>query len=489
MFTMKSLFLPLLLSSSLIGMGQGYHIQVTYQPVENGYLYLGYYFGDKKYVQDSARLSPEGTAVFQGAEPLTGGLYLIVDPNKQRFFDILIDKEQHFKVRIDPASFSIASLTGSEANAYLEEYKKATASMFANFQNWQDELTAAKTKKDSNLVQQKINAATNMAQQWRDSFTIIHPNSYLALLFRLMKEPVYRVKPGASKEDSVVAYTTYKKEYWDNISLSDDRLLRTPMFEQRLSRYMEQVVARNPDSLKRETDKFILYSRSSQTMFRYYINRFTNDYMNPKYMGLDVVFLNLFEKYYLTNQVDWLSAKDKELVFNRAYSIMGNQLGEPAADLNLLDTTDKKVNLYGLQAPYTLVVFWDPDCSHCREQVPIIDSLYKTQWKQLGMKLVGVLVDTIRTNETKWPEVKAKWTNYIQEHGLSNWNHWYQSFALRQEERKKNLPNFRQSYDVFQTPTIYLLDKDKRIVAKKITPEQVNDFLRYQQSNPKTNHP
>jgi hypothetical protein len=32
-------------------------------------------------------------------------------------------------------------------------------------------------------------------------------------------------------------------------------------------------------------------------------------------------------------------------------------------------------------------------------------------------------------------------------------------------------------YDVIQTPTIYLLDKDKKIIAKKLTMEQIDDLL------------
>jgi hypothetical protein len=42
---------------------------------------------------------------------------------------------------------------------------------------------------------------------------------------------------------------------------------------------------------------------------------------------------------------------------------------------------------------------------------------------------------------------------------------------------------------VYQTPTIYLLDKDKRIIAKKITPEQVDDFLKTQQLKVNQKHP
>lgn len=486
---MKKVIVFLFAICSTGAYSQGYSISVSYKPIEKSYLYLGYYFGDKKYVQDSALLQSDGKAVFTSKEKLTGGLYIIVDEKKQRFFDLLIDQEQTFQLIIDTSAFSINSITGSSENNHLETYKKATALFFGNYQQWQQELAQAKTKKDSSFIQKKMALAAADAQEWRDSFCLKHSDSYLALLFRLMKEPVYDISKARTKQDSLNAYYSYKKQYWQDIPIADERLLRTPMFEQRLGRYFETVVYRHPDSINTEADKFILYSRANKTMFRYYINRFTNDYMNPKYMGLDAVFLHLFEKYYLTNQVDWLEPKDKELVYNRAYSIMGNLVGERAAELNLLDTLDKKVNLYSIQSPYTLVVFWDPDCGHCREQVPVIDSMYRNTWRKMGLKLVGVLVDSVRTDAAKLPAVKAHWQEYIREKKLQNWLHLYQSFEEREAERKNNVPGFRQTYDVFQTPTIYLLDKEKRIVAKKITPEQVNEFLEYQHKQSNPNHP
>lgn len=487
---MKKIFLSVLITVLFVSaFGQGYKITVQYKPAANSWLFLGYYFGEKKYVQDSAKIAADGTILFTGTQKLTGGLYIIVDEKKQRFFDLLIDKEQDFILSIDTSNFTINSITGSVENKYLEDYKKASSFFFRNYQQWQQELAQTKNKKDSLLIQDKMNVVANQSQQWRDSFVVTQPDSYLALLFRLMKEPLFQVGNGKTKADSANAYLIYKKQYWQDISFADERLLRTPMFEQRLTRYFDAVVIRHPDSIKTEVDKFILYSRTNKTMYRYFINRFTNEYMNPKYMGLDVVFLHLFEKYYITNEVNWLEPKDKDLVFNRAYSLMGNIVGEPAAELNMLDVQDKKINLYSISAPYTLLVFWDPDCGHCREQVPVIDSLYKANWKATGMKLVGILSDTVRTDKTKLPLVKQNWVNYVNEHGLNSWLHLYQSFEAREEERIKSIPGFRQSYDVYQTPTIYLLDKDKRIVAKKISPEQIDEFLKFQQNKTTPKHP
>jgi hypothetical protein len=467
---------------------QGYKItaQYTYQP--DSYLYLGHYFGDKKFLQDSAIIQMDGSAVIKGDKSLVPGLYILVDPKKERFFDLVIDKEQVFSVTVDTA-FVMKSIKGSEENNQLEAYKQATATIFKDYPEWQKELSAAKNKKDSTAAQDKISGAVKKAEQWRDSFIQKQPDSYASLLFRLMREPEFKVGGNKTREDSAAAFQEYKSNYWKDIPIESQRVLRTPMFEARVTKFMEQVVTRHPDSLKKEIDKFILYSRADTIMFKYYINRFTNEYMNPKFMGLDVIFLHLFEKYYQTNQVTWLSEKDKELVYNRAYNLMGNIVGEPAADPLLLDTLAKPQNLYSIKAPYTLVVFWDPDCGHCREQVPKIDSMYNADWKNTGIKLVGVLVDTLRTSNTKWPAVREKWTKYIVEHKLNNWHHWYQSYEMREEERKKNIPNFRQNYDVYQTPTIYLLDEEKRIIAKKISPEQIHDFLEFQKNQSSSKKP
>jgi hypothetical protein len=38
-------------------------------------------------------------------------------------------------------------------------------------------------------------------------------------------------------------------------------------------------------------------------------------------------------------------------------------------------------------------------------------------------------------------------------------------------------PGFKQLYDVIQTPTLVLLDKDKRIIGKKLGWSQLNDLL------------
>ena len=148
---------------------------------------------------------------------------------------------------------------------------------------------------------------------------------------------------------------------------------------------------------------------------------------------------------------------------------MANQLGLPAPVLVLNDINDKRFELYNIKAPYTFIAFWDPLCSHCKVEIPRLDSMYKASWKNLNIKVIAV--------NTNFKEQDA-WKKFIKELQLTEWINGYQSEEDFNTEIKEGRPTtIRQLYDVFKTPTFYLLDKDKKIVAKNLTIEQFNDFI------------
>jgi len=61
---------------------------------------------------------------------------------------------------------------------------------------------------------------------------------------------------------------------------------------------------------------------------------------------------------------------------------------------------------------------------------------------------------------------------------LEDWLNGYQTEEDLNREVKEGKPTtIRQLYDVYKTPTFYLLDKNKKIVAKNLSIEQFNDFL------------
>jgi len=146
---------------------------------------------------------------------------------------------------------------------------------------------------------------------------------------------------------------------------------------------------------------------------------------------------------------------------------MSNLIGEKAANLEMLDTAGKPTALYDLEAPYTVVIFWDPTCGHCKEELPKIDSIYRASWQASKLKIYAVLTE----------DQKPEWIKYINEHHIGDWTHVYQTKEMADAVTASQKPGFRQLYDVTSTPTLYLLDKDKRIIGKKLTWKQLNELL------------
>jgi peroxiredoxin len=481
--------------SALLRAQNGYEIKVNFKPYTKGYVYLAHYFGKSIYVKDSVPLNTQGEAVFKGAQSLQGGIYMLVNPQKSQLVEMLVDKDdQHFSLLADSSDLvHHTSFTGSPENQVFNTYQAYAADQFQRIKPLQQALAGVRTHADSTRITGQLQELNKSTVEYRERIMKEYPESFLAALFRLMREPVVPPAPTlpGGKKDSLSAYRYYKAHYWDGVSFSDERLLFTPMFEPKLNDYYARMVSPEVDSVKEEVNNMILYSRTDTTMFKYFITKFTNDYANPKYMGQDAVFLDLFEKYYQTGQVTWLTEEQKKPIYDRAYSIMANQLGDPAADMQLLDSNDRKVSLYSVQAPFTVVCFWDPDCGHCQKEVPILDSMYSAKWKKQGIKVFAVLVDTVKTDAAKIRPVKAAWLKYIRDHHLQEWVNVYQTPQMKQEDIDAKRASYRQLYDVYQTPTLYLLDDQKRIVGKKLSYDQVDELIqrKLKIKHPGTNNP
>ncbi|MCW3114545.1 MAG: thiol:disulfide interchange protein TlpA [Segetibacter sp.] len=457
----------------------GYNIPITLTPFKNTWVYLGCYFGKYKNLSDSAWLNEKSQGVFKGKEKLPRGIYFAVSPQKYLLFEFLMDKDQNFSIKADTTNLSNVTITGSADNQMFQDYTKFLAQKTPMLSALQKQLSEAKTAKDSGLLRTAMTRANKELQDYRETFSKTHPTSMLASFFYAMKRPEIPAIPMGKngKADSLHPYRYVKDNWWQGVAFDDESLVRTPFFEPKLEEYFKYYVAPEPDSVISEVNYMLLVSRENREMFKYLLGKFTDKYINPEYMGQEKVFLFLFDKYYSKGDTAWLNSKQTKFIFDRAYSLMANQLGEPAADLVMADTSGKPVSLYGINAPYTFVTFWDPNCGHCKETVPRIDSIYRAKWKGLGVKLVGVNVDE-GANEA--------WKKFVKENKLEGWAHMYQTKAARDEETKKGVANFRQLYDVYKTPTLYLLDAQKRIIGKMLSIEQFDDVLKAKIKSPTT---
>ena len=457
-------FLGLFFSVSVFAQ-TGYEIKVTLKPFTKGYLFLAHYYGQKQALVDSVPINKNSEAVFSGKEKLPGGIYMIAFPNKNGYFELVIDKEQRFSVSADSADLlRSVKFTGSKENQLFKSYQDFTTVVGGEMNTLQKSYAKAPTKADSSKIMAQLKDKNLQLKNYRQDFIKTNPDHLLSTVFNLLNEPVI---PEGWK-DSALIYQYYKSHYWDGVNMSDERLLRTPVFQPKFNRYFDEVLPQQADSLILEADEMMFAARGSKDMRQYMLATLTEEYVNPKYMGQDAVFVHLFQKYFIAGEADaWMTEKYKKFIFDRGYSLMANVVGEKGANLNMVDTTGKKTNLYDVKSTYTVVCFWDPTCSHCQVEVPKLDSFYHAKWKALGVRIYGVMTDG----------GKDKWLTFIKEHNLKDWIHVYQTKEMKDAEIKASQPGFRQLYDVYQTPMLYLLDADKKILAKKLSYEQLNDFL------------
>ena len=449
----------------------GYEIKVTFKPYKNQYIYLGHYFGKTYPIIDSVKLDNNSTGTFKGSKPLQGGIYLVGYPNRSGFFEILLDKQQFFSVVADSATAPAGiQFIGSTDNDLFNAYQRSVGEKGAQINIVRESLKSATTT-DSVRINQELVRLDQELRVYREKMITEHPNTILSALLLAMKEPVLpaNLQKPSTREDSVAAFRYYKEHYWEGVNFWDGRLAYTTFFEDKLDRYFNQLVAPHPDSVNKEMDYMLSFAKANAEMERFLLLRFVNRYYSQRYMWEDAVFVHLYEKYFATNPPSWLSEQGKKTITDRAYSLMANIFGSPATEIQLPDSTGKSISLYGLKKEYTLVIFWDPLCGHCKETLPKIDSVYQLRWKSQGLGVYAVAKENEGT--------RKDWLSFIRDKNLGHWSHVYYSKEAEKERVSNNVPGYSQLYDVQSFPTLYLLDKDKRIIAKKLSFEQIDEIL------------
>ena len=468
----KYTFLLLAIFGNSLCFAQGYQITLQAPQYKSGIAYLTFYMGSNLNIADSAAVSNTGLAIFKGKQKLPGGIYVIVFPEKNLRTEFLIDREQKIMVKADTTDLiNKTFVTGSSANVQYVQYQKYVAKKGKQLQDERVAYMSSKTKADSLFHEKNYNQFNTELNVFRDGVIKNQPASMMAALLKAMKEPSVPVNIPATKQDTVNNYNYYKAHYWDGVTFMDDRIIRTPFFLKRIERYYREVISQSSDSIIKDADYKLLLARTSPEMYKFLLNWLTDEYINPKYMGQDAVFVHLFEKYHSKGLTGWLNEKQMEAISRRAYMLMANLIGEKAANLDMIDSAGKPAPLYNVTADYTVIVFWDPNCGHCKEEVPRLDSIYQANWKKHNVKIYAVLSPDDKENP------KPEWVKFINDHKLTEWTHVYKTKAMEDADFAAQKPSFRQLYDITLTPTLYLLDKDKHIIGKKLTILQLNELL------------
>ena len=451
---------------------QGYKIRGEIKNMEDTTVILAYYFGGKQYATDTADVV-NGKLTFSADQKLDGGIYLLVLPDG-KYFELIIS-EQKFSFTTDKDDLvSSMRFQNSKENTAFYEYLKYITEKQKEVSPLKEKQSNAKSEEEKGKIQVAIAKVDDAVRAYRNAFNKKYPNVFFSKIIRATTDIEIPETPldSAGKPKENFSFYYYKKHFWDNMDFSDQRMLRTPVFFNKMDQYLEKLSPKHPDSIIVSADIMVEKSRANKEVFQYVVSYITATYERSKIMGMDAVFVHMVEKYYINGECDWVKEKQLEKIIERANRISPNMIGKKPPNLVFKDPLDKYHSLYHLQAKYTLLFFYDPDCAHCKKETPkvkaVCDSLVET-----GIDIKVFAVTTEFDIE--------KWKEFIKKFDIGNWIN-VGDIQFDQEGNPVATSNWREQYDIHSTPVIYLLNKDKEIIAKRINDKQIVKIIERKES-------
>ncbi|MEI6407767.1 MAG: thioredoxin-like domain-containing protein [Bacteroidota bacterium] len=458
----KSLLLLVLIFISRTFLIAGnYEIKLTIKGIKNQNIQLAYYFGDKQYIRDSSLADENGKLTFKGDENLPGGVYLAVLPSR-KYFEIIVDKEQRFSMDTDTLDLiSNMKVKGSKDNEAFYEYLNWISVRGKEMERLKKEFDMSKGDEGKlKLIRDEQNSIDRSVKDYKNIFISNHPEMLLSKIFNASWEPEIPETPILSngRKDSTFAYRYYKAHYFDKFDLKDDRLLRSPVFGNKIKQYFEKLTPQIPDSINQAAKRVINLTDEKSETFKFLVYWITNTYEKSEIMGMDAVFVYMAKNYYMNGKAYWVEDEQLGKIKERVSALEPCLIGVTANNMHLLKSDFHPIALNDIKKKYTLVYFWDPSCGHCQKVTPKLRDFYITYKKEFDLEVLGVYIEA----DT------SEWFKYIKEKEL-NWINAADLLGTAQ---------FRKYYDIYSTPVLYVLDRNKKIIAKRIDVEKIEDFLK-----------
>jgi thiol-disulfide isomerase/thioredoxin len=453
-------FIWILAVSSTFGQ-HDYFIKFKINGLKDTSCLIAYYYSNSTYVKDTIKVDGSGRCTYKAPADLPKGLYVLVISDKV-YFDFVINNDHKFTMETfltDLADKMI--IKDSPENDLFYKYIRYTKDKFSHIQELDQKSKTVSGQKDSlQKYSTQVDEINKELISYKLGIVEKYPDSFTAFMINAMREPDVPAAPilPNGRQDSTFGYRYFKSHYWDGSDFTDDRLLRTPVFHNKLKKYFDNVVVQNPDSVIREVDCLVEKSRSNPEMFKYLIWFTTYHYENPEYMGFDKIFVHIVDKYYITGQATWITPSVNESIIKKANKIRPLLIGQKAPNMIMLDTNNKPVSMHSIQANFLMLLFWDPDCGHCEKEIPVLREFYDQNKGKYNLEIFAVCSDTSL----------VKWKNSIRKKKM-NW--------INVDGPRTLTGDHRDQYDIISTPVIYILDKEKVIIAKKLPADKVGVFI------------
>jgi len=455
---------------------EGYNLKFQIAGLKDTTIYLGNYYGETTYIKDTARVNSKGEFFFDGKKSLTyRGVYFLVLNKSKLPFDMVIGTNQQFSMitttedyvrnmkvtsDFDNKLFFESMVFNMDSHIEAEPYIKII----------QDSTLSEDKKKDARDAFNRIN---DKVVSYQNDLILKNPATLTAKILKA-NQPVKI--PDAPKNadgsiDSTFQLRWYREHFFDNFDLAEPALicLPKPVYRDKIIEYLDKLYAPNPDSITKAIDKIVAKAKVNQETYKYSTWMCLLKYQQPEIMGLDEVYVNVYDKYFGSGEMDfWVNDKLKKNLKDHAERLRKSLVGKKAPNLIMQDANFKPRSMYDIKNKYTVLFIFDPDCGHCKEETPKLVSFYNK--KKFDVEVYAVSADTSM----------AKMRDYIKDMN-TKW--------ITVNGPRTYVGPYQDLYDALVTPSLYIIDAQKKIIAKKVPADKVEDFLTQYEKFHKTKPP
>jgi len=450
---MNKIELLIFLIFSITLRAQEHLIKITVNGLTQKETYLANFYGDKNTKIDSVMSDTAGFVEFDIKPGTPSGMYRIIF-GKNSFLDFIYNDENvEIKTNINSVYDSlqiIRSVENKEYYAFLIEgndYRKKF-DLLAPVVNYFPQ-------KDSfyDTVLNKYISVQKQFLSFIDSLISKYPGTYATKILEVRKPLYYDPNLDESGRREYA-----KEHYFDNVDFSDVELVKSNVYTTLAIEYL--TLYSNPsftqDILENEFIKAV-----DKIMYKAMDDPIIYDFIVDYLVGG-------FERYHFDKVLDYISENytpdqcenedKKNDLQTRLQKYAELAVGKKAPDISIPDTSGKIIRLDKIKSKYTLVLFWASWCPHCTETLPKIFNLYENSISRKNLEVLAVSLDGNRD----------EWLAALHQGGYT----WLNGSDLKGWDSDAAV-----DYNVYATPTMFLLDKNQKIVAKPITFEELKQAL------------
>ena len=261
--------------------------------------------------------------------------------------------------------------------------------------------------------------------------------------------------------DSVGRINYLVAHYWDNFDFNDTTLIHEPdITEQGIVDHLNLFRFVSTEHAANSVIAVLKKAEKEKTgrMYSYFVETLREYLYEPNSVVKNEEVYIPVTRYIIDNSKSNLTEIENAKYLQKV--MMKNRTGSVAADFKYSLQSGKQGSLHKLEAPYTLLMFYDPDCSGCANTVNY-------------MKTAPVIINGIKQGSLKILAFYADndvemWTKHLNDIP-SEWINGYD---------KGRIVKGQDMYDLKGMPAIYLLDEDKRIILKGVMIPDVMEFLK-----------